>query len=227
MPPPTILIFALVGVATLSLYNLLTPSNFSYRHFISGMPPTQAPWTSPYSGYLARAEALPEFEPTRSALKLAVLRNAPADPEGFTLAFFAPGVAVDAKGSAYTLTKDDYEGILSLAESVKNLPKTGGFRNLWRVKQDRTSQPIERILSPKPALTASPSPDGYEAEYVETSVYGFDKRHRLLKEPVDGYTELPEDLWELTGLGLEARETSGERNELVLDRVRAVLGDVF
>ncbi|CAA7269397.1 unnamed protein product [Cyclocybe aegerita] len=222
---PTLAIFALIGAVTFLLYSILTPPNFSYKRFISGMSQTQ--WSSPYSAYLQRADPQPDFTPTRSALQLAVLRNSPVEPEGFTLALFSPLTAIDAKGHVYTLQQGDYEGILAIAERVKLLPNTGGFRNTWRVLHDTTSKPIDRVLSPKTALGDAPSSEGYEAEYVETSVYGFDKTRRQLKEPVDEYTELPDELWELTGLAWEARETSGERDELALQKVRAVLVDAL
>ncbi|KAJ3510631.1 hypothetical protein NLJ89_g4560 [Agrocybe chaxingu] len=201
---PTIAIFALIGVVAFSLYNILTPPNLSY--FISEMSQTQ--WSSPYS-------ASRSFE------------TPPVEPEGFTLALFSPLTAVDAKGNAYTLQQGDYEGILAIAERVKLLPNTGGFRNTWRVLHVTTSKPIDRILSPKTALGDGPSSEGYEAEYIETGVYGFDKTRRQLKEPVDEYKELPDELWELTGLAWEARETSGERDELALQKVRAVFADAL
>jgi hypothetical protein len=94
------------------------------------------------------------------------------------------------------------------------------------VKHERTSQPIDRILVAHVDLPSQPLED-YREEYTETSVQGFDKRKRELERAVDKIFELPLELWELTGVVLEARASGGEKAEGILRRVRSVLGNVF
>ncbi|KAF9057257.1 hypothetical protein BJ165DRAFT_1333780 [Panaeolus papilionaceus] len=187
-------------------------------------------WTSQYSGYLERAQPFPNphsFQPQRSELRLAVLRNAPVEPEGFTLALFANRIAVDHYGRVFTLKDKDFDGILDLASQSTSLPQTGSFRNQWRVKQERTSYPIDRILVPKSTLSVTPT-ENYEEEFDEVSVYGFDKSRRELQDPVDGIDQLPSPLFELDGLALEARSDEGdEKDEVVLGRVKAILSNAF
>jgi len=52
-----------------------------------------------------------------------------------------------------------------------------------------------------------------------------------LSYPVNGYHEMPYELWELTGLLLEARKGAGwpeeERDEFVLEKVRSVVRPLF
>ena len=94
------------------------------------------------------------------------------------------------------------------------------------MKHERTSQPIDRILVAHVDLPSQPLED-YREEYTETSVQGFDKRKRELERAVDKIFELPLELWELTGVVLEARASGGEEAEEVLMRVQSVLGNVF
>ncbi|TFK38864.1 hypothetical protein BDQ12DRAFT_682630 [Crucibulum laeve] len=213
------IVLSTIAIAlTLYLY-IKTP--YISRTFMSS-PPT---WSSPYSGWHTRATAHPNphaFTPTREALKLAVLRNAQVEQEGFTLALFTGDkgeerVAVDFRGKVLLPTQADFDGILELAQRTLALPKTENFRNTWVVAQPRTGQPIERILVPA----------SYGGEFKETSVQGFDKSKVALKEPVEGITDLPDVLWELTGLALEARDGDGEKDDVVLDRVRGILRNVF
>ncbi|RDB24445.1 hypothetical protein Hypma_008412 [Hypsizygus marmoreus] len=198
-------------------------------------------WSSPFSSWHSRALLTPfpnphAFTPTKSALLLAVLLNAPVENEGVTLTLFSQPkpddpsisetVAVDALGRVLIVTPKDSAGILSLARSTLSLPQTGGFRNTWVIKQDRTSQPIDRLFIP------GQSAKGLLDDPDEISVQGFSKEKRELKRPVDGITELPKDLWELTGLVLEARSdagsgSDGRRDELVLGKVRDVVRGLF
>ncbi|KIK06320.1 hypothetical protein K443DRAFT_3107 [Laccaria amethystina LaAM-08-1] len=196
-----------------------------------GIAPT---WSSPCSGWRTRAEKYPNSQsyiPHRGDLKLAVVRNAPADSEGFTLALFSnpvgkERVAVDASGGVFVLAAHDFDGILGLAQRTLSLPKPNNFQATWVVKHERTSQPIDRILVAHVDLPSQPLED-YREEYTETSVQGFDKRKRELERAVDKIFELPLELWELTGVVLEARASGGEDDEGVLKRVRNVLGNVF
>ncbi|KAF8959233.1 hypothetical protein BDZ97DRAFT_1838724, partial [Flammula alnicola] len=196
MQRPVILYFG-IGLFCTYLYFIFSPFKLLTEYldrFHNGM--TQPEWSSIYSGYLQRATPFPDPHSY-----LAVLRNAPAEPDGFSLAIFSDRVAVDMKGNIYTLTEHDYDGVLQLAQAITSLPDTGGFRNQWRVLHRATCRPIDRIL-----------------QFVETSVYGFDKHHVLLEEPVNGYSDLPPVLWELNGLALEARDVPGQKDEDVLGR---------
>lgn len=115
--------------------------------------------------------------------------------------------------------EEDYEALVGLARQTLDLPSTGSFLNAWRVKQERTSQPIERVLVPRDS----------EGELVQTSVQGYEKGKTELSEPVDGITQLPDVLQELIGLVEEAREgyVRGEEDRTVIEKVKSVLGDEF
>ncbi|KNZ76645.1 hypothetical protein J132_09390 [Termitomyces sp. J132] len=57
------------------------------------------------------------------------------------------------------------------------------------------------------------------------SIQGFTKESRTLQRPVQGIEELPEILWELVGLVLEAR--GGTSKDEILSKVRDVVGSLF
>ncbi|KAI0693265.1 hypothetical protein BC835DRAFT_1253549, partial [Cytidiella melzeri] len=166
------------------------------------------------AGWHSRAQPHPDpssFTPTRDTLSLAVLRNAPADPEGFTLALFSPDIAVDASGSVLRLENhNDFTSLVALANQANELPRTGSFMNMWCLKRARTSQPIERLFVP---LTSG--------ELVQTSVQGYEKGLTELKERVGEYTTLPGVLQELFGLVEEARAgyVRGEEDKAVIEKV--------
>ncbi|KAF4611445.1 hypothetical protein D9613_004337 [Agrocybe pediades] len=186
-------------------------------------------WSSQFSGYLSRATPHPDpksFIPDRQALELAVLVNAPVVHSGFTFALFSDRTFIDHEGKVYTLTHEDYQGLYDLGKRVANLPNTGGFRDQWRVKQERTCYPIDRILVTKSQLSKVPAED-YEQEFTEASVYGYDKTKTKLSSPVGGYTHLAPSLYELLGLAQEARHNGISEDQDVLQKVRGALGNVF
>lgn len=233
----TFLTTSLCGLIALAIYYALPPFQPLFQYLAAGkMSHDIAPtWSSPYSEWRTRAEKYPNSQsyiPHRGDLKLAVVRNAPADSEGFTLALFsnpagAERVAVDASGGVFVLAAHDFDGILGLAQRTLSLPKPNNFRETWVVKHERTSQPIDRILVAHVDLPSQPLED-YREEYTETSVQGFDERKRELERAIDKIWELPLELWELTGVVLEARASGGEEeDEGLLKRVRSVLGNVF
>jgi hypothetical protein len=172
------------------------------------------------------------FTPTAESLLLAVLLNAQAEHEGMTLAVFSQpeggAVAVDALGRVLSVADKDSAGILDLARKALDLPETGTFRNTWIIKHAATSQPIDRIFIPSRSATSS---DLATLDHLkQVSVQGFSKNTRELKTPLDGITDLPDTLWELAGLVLEAKEDSGDRerrDQVVLGKVRAVVGNLF
>ncbi|XP_006460608.1 hypothetical protein AGABI2DRAFT_192262 [Agaricus bisporus var. bisporus H97] len=191
---------------TLSFYNMSIPSSLT--------------------GWHSRATPYPDnFTPTRSTLKLAVLRNSPVEPEGFTLALFSTPakIAVDAAGKVLTVRDDDFSNLLALAGSLKDLPDANNFRNTWVVAQPMTSRPIDRILVPVDPEDGSGNRPGYK----ETSVQGHDGVKTELRRPVGDMQDLPPSLMNLVSSVLEAREKDGDRDVGTINRVKAVLGDVF
>lgn len=177
-------------------------------------------WSSKYSGWHTRAGSYlsPEsFTPTREGLAFAALYHAPANPDGFSVAFFHPNVAVDARGEILVVNQEDFEGLETLARASLELPPTELPMNTWRISQRRTDQPIHRLHVPRSA-----------DEIVETGVQGFEKGKKVLKEPVAGITELPEVLHEIIGLVVEGREgyERGKANEEVISKVKGVLDGV-
>lgn len=129
---------------------------------------------------------------------------------------FKPNVAVDALGRVLVVPDADFQGIASLAERTVDLPQTGTFWNIWRIKQPITSQPIQRLLVPK------------DGGFTDTSVQGYSKTNVELKEPVGGSTTLPAVLVELFGLLEEARDgfEKGKEDQSRIQQVKNVLGDV-
>ncbi|KAJ3534034.1 hypothetical protein NMY22_g7093 [Coprinellus aureogranulatus] len=221
---PVLLLLSVVAIVLLGSA-LISSNQVSFNEFTKAVlskskyiPSTMtSSWTSPLSGFLDRADSYrrspTDFQPPRSALELAVLRNAPVDPEGFTLAVFSADskdddskqhYAVDKFGRVKVLQEGDVGTLKKLLKNVQELPRTENYRNTWVLKQDRTSQPIDRILIPKSTLSDEPK-SRYDEEYEETSVQGFDYQKKELKRPVEGLEELPKSLWEVTGAVLEAR----------------------
>ncbi|KAF8987430.1 hypothetical protein BDQ17DRAFT_1289243 [Cyathus striatus] len=179
------------------------------------------------SKYLLRSHPLPPSTPlARQDLKLAVLRNAPVETEGFTLTLFVPDVAVSHNGTIHKLMQDDFNRILNLASQISTLPTTDRFFNTWVIDQPRTSRPIDRILVPLGTLDPKPK-ETYAEEYREVSVQGYEKGRIALKENVEGYTELPGVLQDLMAAVLEAQEGESEKDDEVITRVKELLGNVF
>ncbi|KAF5354943.1 hypothetical protein D9756_005738 [Leucocoprinus leucothites] len=211
----TAVFYITVAAIVFVVFNALSPTSF-YNQRLSNMS------TSP-SGWHSRAATYPHsFTPERSALKLAVLRNAPVEHEGFTLALFdsPANIAVDAAGKVLVVEDVDFRGLLSLADEIKDLPETGAFGNRWVIMQPTTSQPIERLLLP------DETPEGQGLK--ETSVQGYDGVKIQLKKAVGDYQHLPSTLYDLVGAALEAREGADEdRDESMINEVKAILGNVF
>jgi hypothetical protein len=157
---------------------------------------------------------------------LVVLRNSQVEHEAIELAIFSDRVVVDSKGGVRIMKEHDFDGIMELTRSVSNLPNTNGFRNQWRVQHERTGRPIDRILYAGGELSPIPR-ERYEEEYIETSVYGFDKHRIRLEASVGSFTTLAPPLWELVGLAMEARESEGEEDVVVLEKLKAILGNVY
>ncbi|OJT14586.1 hypothetical protein TRAPUB_8832 [Trametes pubescens] len=172
------------------------------------------------TGWHARANPHParaDFVPTRDALVLAVLLNAPVEPEGFTAALFRPDVAVDARGRVLQVQAADFAALADLAAQTTRLPETGSFLNAWRVQHDRTSQQIDRLFVP--------TSDG---GLKETSVQGWHPDKKKLKDAVADYEELPSVLHELAGYVQEAREgfqRGQEENKALIEKIKALVDE--
>jgi hypothetical protein len=186
---------------------------------------------SQYANWMDRCHSYSkakDFAPTLTNLNLAVLRHGPANPQGFTLAIFSTtdpntNVAVDALGHVKVMHKDDFQGISTLAQKASSLPKTGNWRNTWKIQQARTSQPVDRLFISAPG----------ETDVKEVSVQGWENGRWALKESIGEYSELPESLREIVGLVREARkeleeedvDDDQEDNEDLVEQVKALLGD--
>ncbi|OBZ75798.1 hypothetical protein A0H81_04158 [Grifola frondosa] len=207
--PKLLLVSILAFIGGYFLYSRHAPLHPAYS--ISMSP-------SPNAGWHARAQPSPRaFVPTRDALVFAVLLNAQADHDGFTLALFRPDVAVDARGAVLTVDPADFARLAELAQQTTTLPPTGSFMNAWRVAHDRTEQKIDRLF-------AATSTDG---PLVQTSVQGYSPRMRQLKPAVGDVTELPDVLQELFGYIQEGREgfIRGEEDKEIIARVKALVNE--
>lgn len=207
------LVCALLAAGAFLWFSNPTALNY-LTHIRTLFTTTGMTWHSNFAGWRIRAQAHPTpdaFIPSRNELVLGVLRSEPAQPNGFTLALFSPNVAVDALGRVLLLSEADFNGLTALGKQTLDLPETGSYRNTWRVKQLRTSQPIERlyVMSTSDALR-------------QISVQGYSKGKRELSAPVGVYTELPVALWELYGLFGEAREDyeRGKEDQTMIGKVK-------
>ncbi|KAG8718142.1 hypothetical protein FRC08_005852 [Ceratobasidium sp. 394] len=170
------------------------------------------------SGWHSRAMPHPDgaaYDIQKENVIFGMTRNARVEPSGFSVALFKPNVAIDAMGRVYVLNDDDFSALVSLASEAAELPNTGGFRNQWRVKHDRTGYPIDQL-------------------YVATSkglhtigVYGHDGQTTTLEPPVHDITNLPAQLNSIITLAKEGRDgfERGTENAEVVSKVKAVLND--
>lgn len=162
-------------------------------------------------GWHARAtEHTGSFAPAKEDVLLNALLNSPVEPNGFTVSIVKPNIAVDARGKVLSLSNDDFAAFEAKIEEVKALPQTSGFRGQWRVKQQRTSYPIDIIQIPGEA---------------ERSVYGWSATTSTLEETTNGYTTLPEPLQTLIGWAREAREGyhRGQADGTEIEKVKNIL----
>ncbi|KIM24358.1 hypothetical protein M408DRAFT_40221, partial [Serendipita vermifera MAFF 305830] len=162
-------------------------------------------------GWHARATRTPatDFAPKASDLVFKALYNSQVEPEGFTMALVKPNLAVDASGHLLTLTAADFTALEAQVRAVgEHVPATDAFMGQWRVKQARTSYPIDEI---------------YVAGQKVRSVYGWTKSENALEleEETKGRTTLPAELQALLGLVREARDgyTRGHKDDSVIGKV--------
>ncbi|KAH7100765.1 hypothetical protein BKA62DRAFT_705566, partial [Auriculariales sp. MPI-PUGE-AT-0066] len=128
-------------------------------------PPSSKQMATPATGWHQRATAGTLFEPTAEALQFSVVQSTPVNPEGFTLALFAPDRAIDAQGRALTLDKADFDTLVSAASDVATLPPT--FQ--WRVASPITSRPLDYITT------------AIGGEQKTTTVYNWNQNTRALE----------------------------------------------
>lgn len=172
---------------------------------------TMASQTHSAQGWHARAtEYTGSFNPLKKDVELNILINSQVEPSGFTLSLIKPNLAVDARGKVLTLSASDFAAFEAKVNEVKALPHTSGFRGQWRVRQQRTSYPIDIVQIPGEA---------------ERSVYGWSATTTTLEEPTNGYTTLPDPLQTLIGWAKEAREgyQRGQGDQTVIDKVKHLL----
>jgi hypothetical protein len=143
------------------------------------------------SGWHTRAtEHTGSFGPAKEKLVLNILVNSQVEHDGFTLGLIKPNFAVDARGKILILSDDDFAAFMTKVEEVKALPVPEQLGQ-WRVKQQRTSYPIDILKLPG-------QPD--------VSVYGWSASTSTLEGPTEGHTSLPDPLQTLVGWAKEARE---------------------
>jgi hypothetical protein len=147
--------------------------------------------------------------------------NAPADPDGFTLALFSPNVAIDARGRVLEVAHDDWVGIVALAAQAAGLPLPDSSNHCWRIEQRRTSWPIDKLWLPLRA-------DNGRVEWRDPSVYGYEKGKLRLSQPVGDRADLPEELHALIGLLREGRDEykKGMEDAAMIAKVKDVIGEL-
>jgi len=166
------------------------------------------------SGWHARATAhTGSFEPTKEDVVLNVLINSQVEHDGFTLGLVKPNIAVDARGKVLILSDNDFAAFEAKVGEIKELPPTGNFMGQYRVKQQRTSYPIDILKLPGQA---------------DVSVYGWSAATSTLEEPTNGHTSLPDPLQTLVGWAKEAREGYQRSHvdpadQTVIDKVKNLL----
>lgn len=218
LAPPTskLLLFLAASIGAYLLLRSLSTTHLSALS--SAFPFSRTMAGTSAQGWHERADPVPspsDFTPTKDALVFAVLLNAQADPEGFTMALFRPDVAVDARGRVLKVKPDDFSALTTLADEATRLPDTGSFMNAWRVAHDRTEQKIDRLF----AKTSS-------GELKETSVQGWHAEKKQLKSAVGDYQELPPVLHELFGHIQEGRNdyTHGRvENPDIIAQIKALV----
>ncbi|QRV77940.1 hypothetical protein RhiJN_05955 [Ceratobasidium sp. AG-Ba] len=178
------------------------------------------PRSSSATGWHKRSEPHPDgssYVVKQENLVLGLGRSTRREPEGFTVAFFKPDVAIDAMGKVLKVKADDFSALVDKAYETVGLPQSDLFGNLWSVKQPVSDLAIDRLLT-------AGSSSSIDQQHI-ISVYGHDGVTRELEEPVGGYTELPESLNDILTLGKEAREDYifGEEDTAVVDAANAVL----
>jgi hypothetical protein len=199
---------------------------FLFHNFPSYPNPFASKMSSSWRDYAKIHPAPSSWEPKESDLAFAVIRDGPGpqDDTPLTLAVFgkesSDKVAVDAMGAVLTLKQDDFDKFITLAEKTTkpDFPQADSWRNTWSIFQQRTSQPIDRLIVPVP--------DG-EKPYKETAVQGYSANQKKLQEGIGKMidAEIPDNLHELFGLIAPARSDfdRSKRDAETLSRVVSVI----
>jgi len=210
---------------TLSFISILLGSFLYYQEptlvsrYTSYLPFMSTSTQHSAAGWHARSPLHPSsdsFTPTREALALGCLYSTPVQPSGLAAALFKPDIAVDAQGRVLQLSPSDFAALEELGRGAvaDGVPVAGGFRNQWRIKHPRTSQPISWLRVAEGGA------------FKDVSVYGYSKANLVLDPAVDGLSRLPEVLDGAFGVLSEGREGSeggGEVNSRMVELVAAVV----
>ncbi|KAG6846146.1 hypothetical protein H0H93_015746 [Arthromyces matolae] len=135
-------------------------------------------------------------------------------------------IAIDCLGMKRIVAAPDAMRFIALGTNARQMPSTGVLGNTWVVKGLEPSQTTYRIIGNMNYNNLHPEYVGPDLR--ETCVQGFSKESRKLVAQTLEVDKLPESLWELLGLALEARDIEGaekleNRNNEVLDQVKEVL----
>ncbi|KAG6839695.1 hypothetical protein C0991_012512, partial [Blastosporella zonata] len=116
----------------------------------------------------------------------------------------AGGVVVNGLGRILLITANDMQGLSSLVEQVRKLPKTPYG---WALKSEVSCTTDDLLYLPpqrQPAVAlpsdGKPTCEGRFEGQIGITVNAFNKRVKELEKPTMGFTGLPDALWELLGL---------------------------
>ncbi|KAG8720264.1 hypothetical protein FRC08_000700 [Ceratobasidium sp. 394] len=168
------------------------------------------------SGWHSRATPLHDgsaYDVEKSNVVFGMTRSTRLEPEGFTVLFLKPNVAIDATGRVLEVRDRDFSALATLAAETTGLPDTGAFRNMWSVKQKHSDWPIDGLN----VVTSSGT--------YTVSVYGHDGVTTTLDPPVGNITDLPPSLNKMFTLGKEGRSgyVRGEGDVAMISKAKAAL----
>ncbi|KAG9086920.1 hypothetical protein FRC06_002816 [Ceratobasidium sp. 370] len=168
------------------------------------------------SGWHSRTRPLqggPAYNVNKSNVVFGMTRSTRLEPDGFTVLFLKPNVAIDAMGRVLEVKSRDFSALATLAAETTSLPDTGAFQNLWSVKQSHSDWPIDELY-----VTTS-------GGMYTVSVYGQDGVTTTLDPPVGNITDLPPSLNKMFTLAKEGRSgfVSGGADVAMISKAKAAL----
>ncbi|KAG8738129.1 hypothetical protein FRC10_007251 [Ceratobasidium sp. 414] len=191
---------------------------FALATVSSGAPTDRLPERRAYSpgGWHSRTTLLPDgpaYSVNKSNVVFGVTRSTRLEPDGFTVLFLKPNVAIDAMGRVLEVKSRDFSVLTTLAAETTSLPDTGAFGNMWSVKQGHSDWPIDQLY----VATSS--------EMYAVSVYGHDGVTTALDPPVGNITDLPPSLNKMFTMAKEARSgyVSGGADVAMISKARAAI----
>ncbi|KAF8073397.1 hypothetical protein FPV67DRAFT_743164 [Lyophyllum atratum] len=211
---------------------------FCHCFKLSTRPPPSPIWSSPFASWYNRSLLTPladphAFNPTQDKLLFLAYYIAMMG-EGTTLALFSPerldsgrplshSISIDGHGRVLVVPANDTAGIMALVEKATALPRTSILGSGWSVKHDVTCMPNDILYIPArrslpTVTTANTSKQERSAPFMGTTinVHAFRIHEKALQYPHQGFTELPDTLWELFGLIMEADADSREPTDQVV-----------